>query len=93
MTGLGNNYSGGAKVVSVLEPSNTMAFIQPNNTVEQKLGAQGGAFMVQQRVDELEPDNSHDKGIRYNTNFADGSVRLLHQTLVEKSLYRDPSEY
>ena len=95
LAGLGDQNTQGVLVSSVVDPSNCIAFMQPGNTDNQRLGAQGEAFLDLNNsgIDALNDENTHQKVVRYNTSFADGSVRLLHQALVQKSLYRNPANY
>ena len=89
ISGLGNNESLGTPVSSITNPSNTLAFMQSAVTTNYRLGAQGDAFLTLQFADNLDPDNTHSKYIFYNTNFLDGSVRMLHGDFVANALLHD----
>ena len=89
ISGLGNTKSLGTPVASIVSPANTLAFMQSAVTDNYRLGAQGDAFLTLQFVGNLQPDNTHDKFIFYNSNFLDGSVRLLHGDFVSNALLHD----
>jgi hypothetical protein len=89
-SGLGTTWGESIKMSSLGKSSEVLTFMQNDDHAEKSLGANGDSHMGTQWATTLEPENTHELYTRYNTGFADGSVRLLHEANVYNALLHEP---
>ena len=88
--GLGTTWGESIKVSNIGTSSKVLTFMQSNDHSGKALGANGYSHMGTQWANSIDPENTHELVDRYNSGFADGSVRLLHQGNLYNALLHAP---